>query len=105
MTESTMMQTDLDLLAERVEKAAALVQRLKEDRQRLEQELGDAQTRLQEMERRLQDTERRLQGQDVSAVMGELQTLRLTQRQWDGERREVASRIESLVKKLERLEA
>src|SRR5262249_16832105 len=65
MTETTMMQTDLDLLAERVEKAAALVQRLKEDRQRLERELGEAQTRLQETERRLQDTERRLQGQDV----------------------------------------
>ena len=105
MTESTMMQTDLDLLAERVEKAAALVQRLKEDRQRLERELEGAQTRLQEMERRLQDTERRLQGQDVGAVMGELAALRQSQRQWDGERREVASRIESLVKKLERLES
>ena len=106
MTESTMMmQTDLDLLAERVEKAAALVQRLKDDRQRLERELNESQTRFQEMERRLQETERRLQGQDLGAVMGELQTLRLTQRQWDGERREVASRIETLVKKLEKLES
>ena len=105
MTETTvLMQTDLDLLAERVEKAAALVQRLKDDRQRLERELEESQTRLQETERRLHETERKLQGQDLGAVMGELQTLRLSQRQWDGERRDVASRIESLVKKLERLE-
>lgn len=105
MTETTMMQTDLDLLAERVERAAALVQRLKEDRQRLERELSDSQARLEETERRLHETERKLQGQDLGAVMGELQTLRLSQRQWDGERREVASRIETLMKKLERLES
>ena len=36
MNETAIMQTDLDRLAERVEKAAGLVQQLREDRERLE---------------------------------------------------------------------
>ena len=91
------MHTDLDLLAERVEKAAALVQRLREDNQRLGRERD-------ELTRRLGEAEGRLQGQDVGALMAELQGLRKGQRDWQSERREVASRIEALVKKLERLE-
>lgn len=98
MNETTVVSADLDLLAERVEKAAALIQRLKDDKLRLEREC-------QEMGARLQDTERKLQGQDPGALLAEAQTLRKEQRQWEGERREVASRIEALVKKLERLEA
>jgi predicted nucleic acid-binding Zn-ribbon protein len=98
MTETTVVNADLDLLSERVEKAAALIQRLKEDKLRLEREC-------QEMGARLQETERKLQGQDPGALMGEIQSLRKDQRLWEGERREVASRIESLVKKLERLDA
>ena len=97
MTETMVVSADLDLLAERVEKAAALIQRLKDDKLRLEREC-------QEMGARLQETERKLQGQDLGAVLAEAQTLRKEQRQWEGERREVASRIEALVKKLERLE-
>ena len=97
MTETTVVSADLDLLAERVEKAAALIQRLKDDKLRLEREC-------QELGTRLQDTERKLQGQDPGALLAEAQTLRKEQRQWEGERREVASRIEALVKKLERLE-
>jgi len=97
MTETTVVHADLDLLAERVEKAAALVQRLKEEKDRLE---GVN----QELTRRLRDTEAKLQGQDPSALVGEIQTLRKEQRHWEGERREVASRIETLVRKLEKLE-
>jgi uncharacterized protein YydD (DUF2326 family) len=97
MTETMVVSADLDLLAERVEKAAALIQRLKDDKLRLEHEC-------QEMGARLQETERKLQGQDLGAVLAEAQTLRKEQRLWEGERREVASRIEALVKKLERLE-
>jgi hypothetical protein len=98
MTETTtVMHTDLDLLAERVEKAAALVQQLREDKQRLEREREDAATRLR-------DAEHKLQGQDVAALLGELNDLRRQQREWQGERREVAIRIEGLLKKLERLE-
>ncbi|HEY3215576.1 MAG TPA: hypothetical protein VGK93_03695 [Candidatus Eisenbacteria bacterium] len=97
MNETTVVNTDLDLLAERVEKAAALVQRLREDKQRLERERDD-------LARRLRESEEQLQGQDVAALIAELQGLRKGQREWQGERREVASRIEGLVKKLERLE-
>jgi len=98
MTETTTMATDLDLLAERVEKAAALVQRMRDDKLSLERERDD-------LERRLRDTEQKLQGQDVAALMTELQGLRKEQREWQGERREIATRIETLVKKLEKFES
>jgi len=99
MTEtSTTMSTDLDLLAERVEKAAALIQSMRDERQRLERERDD-------LAKKLQEAEQKHQGQDVPALLAELQTLRKEQREWQGERREVAGRIETLVKKLERLEA
>ena len=98
MNDTTTMSTDLDLLAERVEKAAALIQHMRDDRQRVERERD-------ELARRLADSEQRLQGQDVASLLAEVQTLRKEQREWQGERREVASRIEALVKKLERLEA
>ena len=98
MNETTaVMQTDLDRLAERVEKAAALVQQLRDDRARLEQ-------RCIELERRLKDVEQGLQGQDAAAVTQELGALRKEQREWTSERRDVAQRIEMLLKKLERLE-
>src|SRR5438093_1663049 len=97
MNETTVVHTDLDLLAERVEKAAALVQRLREEKQRLEHEK-------EEFSRRLRDAEEKLQGQDVAALVAEVHALRKEQREWQGERREVASRIEALAKKLERLE-
>ena len=98
MTETMLMQTDLDRLAERVEKAAALIQQLREDRGRLEGERN----RLSE---RVQELEHKLQGQDVPALVQEVATLRRAQRDWENERRDVASRVESLVKKLEKLEA
>jgi predicted RNase H-like nuclease (RuvC/YqgF family) len=98
MSETTVVHTDLDLLAERVEKAAALVQRLREENQKLNH---DNQT----LASRLEQNERALQGQEPAALMSEIQTLRKEQRLWEGERREVATRIETLVRKLERLEA
>jgi len=98
MTESIpVMDTDLDLLAERVEKAAALVQRLRDENQGLRREH-------EELGRRLADTEARLQGQDVAALLAEIQGLRKEQREWLAQRRDVATRIEALAKKLERLE-
>jgi chromosome segregation ATPase len=97
MNETTLAYPDLDLLAERVEKAAALVQQLREDKLKLERERD-------QLARRCQEADQKLQGQDVSALMGEIQTLRREQREWQGERREVANRIETLVKRLERLE-
>jgi chromosome segregation ATPase len=98
MTETTQtMQTDLDRLSERVEKAAALVQQLRDDRTRLERERD-------EIARRLHELEQKLQGQDAGAMVHELSALKREQREWAGERRDVATRIESLVKKLEGLE-
>ena len=97
MNDTTTMSTDLDLLAERVEKAAALIQRMHDDKQRVERERD-------ELARKLQESEQKLQGQDVAGLMAELQTLRKEQREWQGERRDVAGRIDGLVKKLERLE-
>ena len=98
MTETTsMMDTDLDLLAERVEKAAALVQRLRDENQRLL-------TEKDELGRRVTEVEAQLQGQDVAALLAELQGLKKEQRDWQTQRRDVATKIETLVKKLERLE-
>jgi len=98
MTEGlSVVDSDLDRLAERVERAAALVQRLRDENQGLQGERDD-------LARRLEETEGRLQGQDVAALLGELQGLRKEQREWQVQRRDVATRIESLVKKLERLE-
>ena len=98
MTETVVMHTDLDKLTERVERAANLVQQLREDRTRLEQERND-------LAARLQDVERKLQGGDAAVLVQELTQLRKEQREWLAERRDVASRIEALVKKLERLES
>ncbi len=98
MTETAVMHTDLDRLTERVEKAAALVLQLREDRTRLEQERND-------LAARLGDLERKLQGNDAAALVQELSVLHKEQREWQVERRDVATRIEALVKKLERLES
>lgn len=98
MTQVVTEHTDLDRLAERVERAAALVQQLREDRQRLEGENQD-------LASKLSASERRHQGQDVVALLAEVQTLRKEQRAWESDRKDVASRIEVLVQKLERLEA
>jgi len=98
MSETLVMQTDLDRLAERVEKAAALIQQLREDRGRLEGERNLLSERVRELEQKLQ-------GQDVPALIQEVSALRRVQRDWENERRDVASRVESLVKKLEKLEA
>jgi len=92
-----MMDTDLDLLAERVEKAAVLVQRLRDENQRLLNEKD-------ELGRRVTEMEAQLQGQDVAALLTELQGLKKDQRDWQAQRRDVATKIETLVKKLERLE-
>ncbi len=95
---ATMTTTDLDRLAERVEKAAALVQQLKDDRTRLERDRD-------ELTRRIHDLEQKLQGQDPSAMIAELGTLKREQREWQIERKDIAQRVETLIRKLEKLEA
>ncbi len=97
-TETPVMRTDLDRLAERVEKAATLVQQLRDERGRVEQERNELATRLL-------DLERNLQGADAAALVHEVTQLRKEQREWQAERRDVASKIEALAKKLEKLES
>ena len=95
--ETTVKQSDLDRLTERVEKAAAIVQQLRDDRTRLEQERNTLAARLQELEQKLQ-------GNDAAALVHELGQLRKDQHDSQTERRDVASKIEALVRKLEKLE-
>ena len=73
MTETVLMQTDLDRLSERVELAAQLVQKLREEAQRATQERD-------ELAQRTADLEQKLQGQDVTALLQELGTLRREQK-------------------------
>ena len=56
------------------------------------------------MQARLEETHGKLQGQDPGVVLQELCTLKREQREWQTERRDVASRIETILAKLERLE-
>ena len=93
----TVMLPDLDKLADRIERAAGIVQQLRSDRDRLQQERDD-------LARRLKDLEDRLGGQDAGQLVSETQSLRREQRDWQIERREVTNRVESLLKKLERIE-
>jgi len=96
--DTAVVTTDLDRLAERVERAAMLVLELRAKQAQLEAEKA-------ELLRRLDETSQRLQGHDPSALMAELAGLRKEQRDWLAERRDVAGRIETLLKKLERIEA
>jgi chromosome segregation ATPase len=97
MRDTTTVTNDLDRLAERIEKAATQLQAQRAEHARLLRERDQLAARSRELEQRLQ-------GQDPAALLGELQGLRREQREWQAERREVALRIEALVKKLERIE-
>jgi chromosome segregation ATPase len=97
MNETAVVGTDLDRLAERVERAARLINELRTKAARLEEERAA-------LQQRLADTDGRLQGQDPGALMNELAALRKEQRDWLAERREVTTRIEAISAKLERLE-
>lgn len=88
---------DLDRLTERIEKAAGVVQQLRAERDRLAREGEETAARLRQLEQKLQ-------GQEIGTVLQELAALRKEQREWLGERRDVASKIEALVRKLERIE-
>ena len=97
MNEATVMQTDLDRLADRIEKAAGIIQNLRSERDRFQKESEE----LRQKTRKLED---QLRGQDPAELHAEIQALRKEQREWQAERREVAGRIETLVKKLEKID-
>ncbi len=98
MIDTAVVTTDLDKLALRVEKAATLVQDLRTQRAQLEQEKA-------ELTRQLEDTKGKLQGNDPTSLLTELATLKKEQRDWVAERKDVATRIEALLNKLDRIEA
>ena len=97
MMDTAVVTTDFDRLAERVEKAAALIVDLRAKQAQLEAETAD-------LARRLEETTGKLQGNDPSALVSELTALKKEQREWLSERKDVATRIESLLRKLERIE-
>lgn len=98
MMETAVMTTDLDKLAERVERAASLVTELRA-------KVAQAESERAELQRLLEQTRGQLQGQDPTAIMGELTTLKKEQREWLVERKDIAGRIETLIKKLERIDS
>ena len=95
--DTAVVTTDLDRLAERVERAAAVIQDLRAKQAQIETEKAD-------LARRLEETTGKLQGHDPSALVSELAALKKDQREWLAERKDVATRIESLLRKLERIE-
>lgn len=97
MMDSAVVTTDLDRLAERVEKAAAVIHDLRAKQAQLEAEKAD-------LARRLEETVGKLQGNDPSALVTELAALKKEQREWLAERKDVATRIETLLRKLDRIE-
>ena len=82
---------------DRIERAAGMIQQLRADRDRLQHERDELALRFKEMEDRLH-------GQDLGEVLAETQALKREQREWLIERREVAVRIETLLKKLDKIE-
>lgn len=96
-TTAVASSTELDRLAERVERAATLIVELRQRNGALEAER-------QQLRQRLEETQAKLQGQDPSALLQELATLKRDQREWLAERRDVATRIEAIAAKLERIE-
>lgn len=98
MMDTAVVNTDLDKLALRVEKAATMLQDLRTKQAQLEQDKA-------ELGRQLEETQGKLQGNDPTALLTELATLKKEQRDWVAERKDVATRIEALLKKLERIEA
>ena len=111
MTDTLVTTPELDRLAERVERAARLVGDLRLKNAQLEQELAQlhagqqtSSAQVQQLQAQLQELQGRLQGQDPGAILGELAALKKEQREWQAERRDVATRIEAISAKLERLE-
>ena len=97
MNDTAVVANDLDRLAERVERAATLVTDLRRKNALLETERTQLQSRLEE-------TQSKLQGQDPTMLVHELAALKKEQREWQTERRDVATRIVAISAKLERLE-
>jgi len=87
----------LDALADQIERAAAAIARLRDENGKLNAHVKD-------LEGKLGAGEKQLAGRKLDEVLSELDLLRGVEKQWTTERKEIAHRIEDLVKKLEKLE-
>ena len=87
----------LDALADQIERAAVAIARLRDENGKLNARVG-------ELEGKLGAGEKQLAGRKLDEVLSELDLLRGVEKQWTTERKEIAHRIEDLVKKLEKLE-
>ena len=87
----------LDALADQIERAAAAIARLRDENGKLIARVG-------ELEGKLGAGEKQLAGRKLDEVLAELDLLKGVEKQWTTERKEIAHRIEDLVKKLEKLE-
>ena len=96
-TTATVGSTDLERLAERVERAATLITELRQKNAQLEAES-------RQLRQSLDETLARLQGQDPTTLLQELGNLKREQREWLAERRDIAARIESISAKLDRID-
>ena len=88
----------MDALATQIERAVNAITRLKTENTKLA-------GRVHELEGKLGAGEKALGGRKLDEVLSELDQLRGIEKQWTTERKEVAHRIEDLVKKLDRLDS
>ena len=87
----------LEALAAQIERAVIAITQLKAHNQKLA-------GRVAELELRLGAGEKTLAGRKLDDVLAELEQLRGIEKQWATERKEIAHRIDDLVRKLEKLE-
>jgi len=87
----------LDARADQRERAAVAIARLRDEN-------GKLNVRVKELEGKVGAGEKQLAGRKLDEVLSELDLLRGVEKQWTTERKEIAHRIEDLVKKLEKLE-
>ena len=87
----------LDALADQIERAAVAIARLRDENSKLN-------ARVKDLEGKVGAGEKQLAGRKLDEVLSELDLLRGVEKQWTTERKEIAHRIEDLVKKLEKLE-
>ena len=88
----------LEAIADQMERATRAIARLKDDNAKLA-------TRIKDLEGKLGTGEKQLAGRKLDEVLAELDLLKGVEKQWTTERKEIAHRIEDLVKKLDKLEA
>ncbi len=91
-------------LTESLKLAASEKSALETGKSRLEADVQTLGTEKADLTRQLQETGAKLQGADPTALVTELAALKKEQRDWTAERKDVATRIEALLKKLDRLD-